>query len=88
MADFVPKNLTGALFKNNRKDSDNHPDYTGNAVINGQEFWLSAWVKSGNKGKYMSLSLKPKDSPSKPQASARAAPQRSYAEEMDDEIPF
>jgi len=51
----------GVLFRNDRKESDNHPDYRGQININGREFWLSAWIKTGQKGKFMSLSAKPKD---------------------------
>lgn len=51
----------GVLFKNDRKDSDRHPDYTGNINVDGVEFWLSAWIKEGQRGKFMSLSIKPKE---------------------------
>lgn len=51
----------GVLFKNDRKTTDSHPDYTGNINVGGQEFWLSAWIKSGQRGKFMSLSVKPKE---------------------------
>jgi hypothetical protein len=51
----------GVLFKNKDKTDDKHADYQGNANVNGEEFWLNAWIKTSKKGtKYMSLSLKPK----------------------------
>lgn len=55
----------GALFKNQRKEHDNHPDYRGPLHIecpscNHQfEREQSAWLKESKAGtKYMSLSLK------------------------------
>ena len=52
----------GVLFKNNRKEADNHPDYTGNINVGGVDYWLSAWIKTSAKGtKYMSLSVQPKE---------------------------
>lgn len=60
MADYDNTNR-GILFKNDRKESANHPDYRGNINVNGTEFWLSAWIKEGQKGKFMSLSVQPKE---------------------------
>lgn len=55
-------NLRGVLFKNDRKNSPNHPDYKGSAEIEGQQYWMSAWIKEGKTGaKRMSISFKPKD---------------------------
>jgi len=51
----------GALFKNDRKTTDNHPDYNGSALIGGVDMWISAWIKKGNGKTYMSLAFKPKD---------------------------
>ena len=51
----------GVLFKNDRKDKDTHPDYRGNIKVDGQEYWLSAWIKAGKSGKFMSISIKPKE---------------------------
>lgn len=71
----------GVLFKNDRKTSDNHPDYRGTINVGGVEYWLSAWIKTGNNGKFMSLSVSPKEA--QQQAPARQAPA-----ETDDSIPF
>ena len=75
---------SGSLFKNDRKKSPKHPDYTGSAKVDGTEFWLSAWLKGGTNGKpkFMSLAFTPKEK------GGGGGKQSSGDDEVDDEIPF
>jgi hypothetical protein len=54
---YTPKEGSGSLFKNERKTTENHPDFTGSIMVNSKEHWLSGWVKEGKKGKYFSISI-------------------------------
>lgn len=52
----------GALFQNNNKAKDTHPDYQGNACCPHcqTQVELAGWKKQSKTGKpYLSLSLKP-----------------------------
>jgi uncharacterized protein (DUF736 family) len=82
---YEQKDGQGSLFKNKRKETDNHPDYNGSITINGVECWLSAWIKTpkGGGDKYMSLSVgKPKE-----QRNQAAVIEREAAPFSDD-VPF
>ncbi len=37
-------NNSGVLFKNDKKDNERAPEYKGNIMVDGQEYWLSAWI--------------------------------------------
>ncbi len=47
----------GTLSKNEKKTEDKHPDYKGQANIDGTEYWISAWVRKGNNGTFLSLAF-------------------------------
>lgn len=81
---YTPKPGSFSLFKNDRKEQDNHPDYKGDgADLDGNAVWVSAWIKRSDKGTFMSCSFKLKEE--KPVAK----PQLSTAERfVDDDIPF
>ena len=83
MSEYDNRN-TGVLFKNDRKESDRHPSYTGTWTdANGVEHWFSAWIKDSKSGtKFMSVSARPKQDQPAPQP-------RDYANEIDeDSVPF
>jgi len=87
MTQFDPTNR-GTLFKNDRKESDSHPDYKGSINVNGEELWLSAWIKDGKNGKFMSLSVKPKEQQKTPQKPVKQASKAAAVDLDDDLVPF
>jgi uncharacterized protein (DUF736 family) len=81
MPDFDNTNQ-GALFRNEDKTEEKHPDYRGSINVGGVDHWLSAWIKTSKKGsKYMSLSVKPKNSDN-------AQPKKASAQALNDQVPF
>ena len=84
---YETKPNTGSLFKNDKKESDSHPDYKGTALIGGVEGWLDAWINTSNNGtKYMSLKFKPKEQQNAP---LNNKPDKfPPADDLDDDVPF
>jgi hypothetical protein len=48
---------SGAIFKNDKKTKDTHPDYRGKVNVNGKEMEIALWVKQGKNGSFMSASF-------------------------------
>lgn len=86
MSQDYDNNMRGVLFKNDRKERDNHPDYKGSAEVDGVEYWLAAWIKDGQKGKFMSLSFTEKEEAENPPA--REPVKQTRQQQRDDDIPF
>lgn len=82
---FEQRDNSGAIFKNEKKTSENHPHMTGTAMIGGVKYYVSAWTKEGNKGRFQSLSFKPVDE--KQNKNAYKDAEHGF-EDFEDDIPF
>lgn len=81
---------SGVLFKNDKQGNEKRPDYTGKINVEGKDYQLSAWIKEGQKGKFMSLSVqepRQKDEPAQASRTAMKA-QAPAGFDPDDDIPF
>jgi len=83
MSDYENK---GVLFKNDRKEKENQPDYTGKITLGGKEKRLAAWLKDGQRGKFMSLQVS--DFQEQAQSAPQAQPQPVLNDDFSDDIPF
>jgi len=41
----------GAIWKNDSKEKETHPDFTGSLNVEGVEYWVSAWKRGPDKPK-------------------------------------
>lgn len=90
MADFDNTNR-GQIWKNDKKEKDTHPDFTGSLNVGGVEYWVSAWKRkegASSKAPALSFSVKPKDE-SKRDGPSRVGNDIRPDDDMDgDAIPF
>jgi len=86
MAEVKEQLNRGVLFTNKKKETDKHPDYTGQFTDqSGNEFWVSAWINESKAGeKYMSFTTKSKDEQAKPKPKS----DWNSSKDKDDDLPF
>ena len=66
----------GAIFKNDRKKTETHPDLGGTINVGGVDYFINAWKKPSKAGKpFYSLSVTKKEA-------------KKVAEEVKEEQPF
>jgi len=72
----------GSIWKNDRKETEKHPDFTGSINVEGKEYWLNGWRRkegANPKAPAMSFSVRAKE---------QQAPQPDTVAGFDDSIPF
>ena len=80
---------TGFLMKNQKKEQDSHPDFTGTwNDADGTAYYLNAWLntsqKTGNKYFKLTLGKRKGESAAPPPKTKRGV----VAEDLDGDIPF
>ena len=78
----------GGIWKNDRKETEKHPDFSGHLDVEGVDYWVSGWKRAPDanpKAPALSISIKRKD------AQPEATPQQPESQQdsfADDDIPF
>lgn len=86
---YQHKPNSGSLWKNLKREKDTHPEYKGSAMIDGVEYWVSAWVNTSQQdgSKYFGMKYERKDA-QQAQAPQQAAQDFQAPADMDPDIPF
>ena len=92
MAQTYDNNNRGSIWKNDKKETENHPDFTGSATINGVDMWVSAWKRKADakeKSPALSFTFKVKDELKKQNnPSGMTAALKGGFDDFEDNIPF
>lgn len=79
----------GSIWKNDKKEKDTHPDFTGSINVEGKDYWLNGWKRKEGapaKAPAMSFTVRPKESRDRNPTAQREDRQRDMDD--DSEIPF
>jgi len=85
MSDFVHKEKSGSIFRNNYKTKETQPTHKGDCKIGGVDYWISAWVNDSKNGKYFNLKFEVKEEKYQTGESKVIEPDPA---DFDDDIPF
>lgn len=92
---YEQKNNRGGLWKNENKESENHPDFKGSITVDGKQYYLSGWKRSPDanpKAPALSVAVTPKENRAQQQTTAEQyAAHKGFQEphkDLDDDIPF
>lgn len=80
---YEHNNGSGTLFRNQKKESEKHPDYKGDGKLpDGTPVWISGWIKevSTRNDKFLSISIQIKD--------AKPESKQQTVNNSEDDLPF
>ena len=83
----------GSIWKNEKKEKDTHPDFTGTINVEGTEFWISAWKRkegASPKSPALSFQVKRKEVPEQVKQAVRRSEDQPEPPKNDfsDDIPW
>jgi len=84
---YEMRDMSGSLFKNDKRENDSQPNARGSAKVDGEEYWVDSWTKTTKDGdKWQSLAFKRKA----PIPAPAPAPKQTGGtfDDLDDGIPF
>lgn len=89
MAEYDNTNR-GSIWKNAKKETEKHPDFTGDLNVNGTMFWVSAWKRkegASDKAPALSFQIKPKEA-QEPKKPSRDEFKEAAKKEFESDLPF
>lgn len=81
----------GAIWKNDNRQSDTHPHFSGSINIEGVDYWLSGWKRAddaSDRAPLVSFSVRRKDVQNAPQAAPAPVQSAPADVDLDEDIPF
>ena len=87
---YEQKDNSGSLFRNDKRETDSQPHAKGSALIEGVEFWVSAWTNTSERTgeKYQKLSFTRKEQAATAPPKRKAEPAPADDNWQDSDIPF
>lgn len=81
----------GSIWKNDKKQSDKHPDFRGTLNVDGVEYWVSAWKRkegANPKAPALTFAVQPKEQQPPAAAGDSGGAGEFSPDEFDSDIPF
>ena len=79
-------NNRGAIWTNEKKATEKHPDFTGSLNVEGKEYWVSAWRGDGSNPKAPKLSFSVNAKDAMPAKASKPAP--AFDDNLELDTPF